>query len=227
MHEKKDIRFFPIFIGATMGVLLEIIAMLVDEIVVGNIFNDAVFASVNLIEPYTYFEVFIAYLASVGGAALIVRAHGAGDTKKMSEIFSQTMILCGLCGIVLTSVYVVFTPQLVRLVADDPSVYEYALDYFIAMRFYPLVDIFDTFMFTYVLYRSGFVHFYVAIISRIGINAFLSWYLGSSMGLMGVGLASILSTLIALALKMTFLFTKKHGLKFRWYLNVREAIEIA
>ena len=224
---KKDVRFFPVFMGATVGVVLEIVAMLVDEIVVGHLFTDEVFASVNLIEPYTYFEVFLAYLIGVGGAALIVRAHGAGDQKRMSEIFSQTMILCGLVGIVLTLIYVIFTPQLVRFVADDPSVYENALAYFKVMRFYPLVDMFDTFIFTYVLYRGGFVHFYAGIISRIGLNALLSWYLGSQMGLMGIGLASVISLLVALIIKLTFLFTKKHGLKFRWYLNAREALSIA
>lgn len=52
MPARKDIRFFPIFIGATMGVLLEVIATLVDEIVVGNLFSDEAFASVNLIEQY-------------------------------------------------------------------------------------------------------------------------------------------------------------------------------
>lgn len=35
------------------------------------------------------------------------------------------------------------------------------------------------------------------------------------------------SLLVALAIKLTFLLTKKHGLKFKWYLNVREVLEIA
>ena len=47
------------------------------------------------------------------------------------------------------------------------------------------------------------------------------------MGLAGIGLASILSLLIALIIKFTFLLTKKHGLKFKWYFNAREAFEIA
>ncbi|MBO6137980.1 MAG: hypothetical protein J6O71_05135 [Lachnospiraceae bacterium] len=77
------------------------------------------------------------------------------------------------------------------------------------------------------LYRGGFVHFHAAILSRIGVNALLSWFLGSRMGLLGIGLASLISLLVALVIKLTFLFTKKHGLKFSWYLNVREAFEIA
>ena len=72
MPDRKDIRFFPIFIGATMGVLLEVIATLVDEIVVGNLFSDEAFASVNLIEPYIQFEVFAAYLVTVAAFALMV-----------------------------------------------------------------------------------------------------------------------------------------------------------
>ena len=227
MQNQKDIRFLPIFFGATIGVLLEIVATMIDEIVVGNLFTDEAFASVNLIEPYTFFEIFIAYLLTVAAAALIMRANGAGDQKKMSEIFSQTIIACGAVGAFLTLIYVIFTPQLVRFVADDPAVYDNALAYFKTIRFYPLVDIFDTFMFAYVLYRGGYVHFYLAIVARIGSNALLSWYLGSSMGLAGIGLASILSLIIALAIKCTFLFSKKHGLRFRWYFNAREALEIA
>ncbi|MCR5025276.1 MAG: hypothetical protein K6A90_13225 [Lachnospiraceae bacterium] len=227
MDKEKDIRFFPVFFGATMGVVLEVIATLVDEIVMGNLFTDEIFAAVNLITPFTILEVFIAYLASVAGAALIVRAQGAGNKKRMSELFSQTLIVCGLCGITLTLIYVLFTPQLVRLVADDPSVYENALSYFKVMRFYPLLDMFDTFMFAYVLYRGGFLNFYTAIISRIGINVLLSWQLGIRMGLTGVGLASIISLLVALLVKLTFLFSSKHGLKFVWHLNIRDALEVA
>ncbi len=225
--DRKDVRFFPVFLGATAGVLLEVIATLVDEIVVGNLFDDAAFTAINLIEPFTLFEVFMAYLVTVAGAALIVRAHGAGDREKMSQLFSQTLIACGACGLALTLVYVLFTPQLVRFVADDPAVYDKAYAYFTAIRFYPLVDMFDTFMFSYVLYRGGYARFYIAISARIVLNVVLSYVLGSQFGLMGIGLASILSLMVALTIKLTFLFSKKHGIRFRWYFNLHEALENA
>ena len=227
MSDKKNIRFFPIFMGATVGVILEIIGILIDEIVVGNLSNDAAFASVNLIEPYTYLEVFLAYLIGVGGTALIVRAHGAGDKKRMSQLFSHTIIICAIVGVALTAIYVIFTPQLVHLVADKPEVYKYSLQYFNVMRFYPLLDMFDTFIFTYVLYRGGYVQFYTSMIARVVINAGLSWYLGMQMGVAGIALASVISIGVALLIKLTFLFTKKHGLKMTRYLSLRDAIEIA
>ena len=206
MSDKKYIKFFPVFMGATVGVILEIIGLLIDEIVVGNLSNDAAFASVNLIEPYTYLEVFLAYLIGVGGAALIVRAHGAGDKKRMSQIFSQTIIMCAIVGFTLTAIYVIFTPQLVHVVADKPEVYKYSLEYFNVMRFYPLLDMFDTFIFTYVLYRGGYVQFYTSMVARVVINAGLSWYLGMEMGVTGIALASVISIGVALLIKLTFLF---------------------
>lgn len=228
MQSKQDgeVRFFPIFLAATASVMIDMVAQFVDEIVAGNLFDDASFASVNLIEPYTYLAMFIAYLICVGGAALIVRAQGAGDRKKMSELFSQSVILCVVCGAVLTLIYILFTPQLVRLVADDPAVYAASYDFFKAMRFYPLVIMLDTFLITYVLYMGGFVQFYIASIMRIVVNAALSWFLGLRYGMTGVGAASILSFMFSLGVGSTFLLTKKHKLKFRWYLNAREAIII-
>lgn len=228
MQGKKEgeVRFFPIFLAATASVMIDMVAQFVDEIVAGNLFDDASFASVNLIEPYTYLAMFIAYLICVGGAALIVRAQGAGDRKKMSELFSQSVILCVVCGAVLTLIYIIFTPQLVQLVADDPAVYAASYDFFKAMRFYPLVIMLDTFLITYVLYMGGFVQFYIASIMRIVVNAALSWFLGLRYGMTGVGAASILSFLFSLGVNSTFLLTKKHNLKFRWYLNAREAIII-
>ena len=40
MSDKKYIKFFPVFMGATVGVILEIIGLLIDEIVVGNLQSD-------------------------------------------------------------------------------------------------------------------------------------------------------------------------------------------
>lgn len=207
--------------------MLEVIATLIDEIIVGNMFTDEVFASVNLITPYTLLEVFVAYIVGGFAAPLILRARGAGDRQRMSDLFSHAITACGMAGIGLTLIYVLFTPQLVRLVADNPAVYDNALAYFKAIRFYPLMDVFDTFMFTYVLYRGGYAHFYAGIITRIGLNAALSWFLGSRMGLIGIGLASIISLAVALVIKCTFLLTKKHGLKFRLHFSARDALEIA
>lgn len=227
MKNEGEIRFFPIFIAVSVSTILEIIATFVDEIITGHLFADGAFAAVNLIEPLMFFEIFLGGLATYGGLALIIRARGAGDRKKMSEMYSQTLIICGFTAVFLTAIYVLFTSELVRLVADDPAVYDYALAYFKVIRFLPLVDMVYSFLLSYVLCQGGYVQLYISIVFRIGTNAFLSWQLGSWMGLTGIAIASLISIVVAELILSTFLLTKKHGLKFRWFFDIRELFEMA
>ena len=81
MKNEKDIRFFPIFLGATVGVILEIVATIVDEVITGHLFADGAFAAVNLVEPLMFFEIFLAYLVAVGGRRLF-SGHGVPVTVK-------------------------------------------------------------------------------------------------------------------------------------------------
>lgn len=72
------VRFFPIFLAATLAVMIDSVQLLIDETVVGNLFDDVAFGAINLLEPYLLLEEFFSYLICVGGTALIVRARGGG-----------------------------------------------------------------------------------------------------------------------------------------------------
>lgn len=53
--QRKDtvspIRFLPIFLVATLSVLIDEIQMVLHEAIVGNLFDDAAFSAMNLVEP--------------------------------------------------------------------------------------------------------------------------------------------------------------------------------
>ena len=46
------VRFFPIFLAATLAVMIDSVQLLIDETVVGNLFDDVAFGAINLLEPY-------------------------------------------------------------------------------------------------------------------------------------------------------------------------------
>ena len=48
----SKVKFLPIFLAASSGVLIDSIRLLVNEIVIGNIFDDVAFGAINLVEPY-------------------------------------------------------------------------------------------------------------------------------------------------------------------------------
>ena len=46
------VGFFPIFLAATLAVMIDSVQLLIDEAVVGNLFDDVAFGAINLVEPY-------------------------------------------------------------------------------------------------------------------------------------------------------------------------------
>ena len=79
----RPVRFFPIFTAATLSVLIDSIRLLVNETVVGNLFDDVAFGAINLVEPYMILVEFFSYLICVGGTAMLVRARGAKKPHAM------------------------------------------------------------------------------------------------------------------------------------------------
>lgn len=57
-NKAKTVRFFPIFLGASLAVIIDSIQLLLDETVVGNLFDDVAFGAINLLEPYLLLEEF-------------------------------------------------------------------------------------------------------------------------------------------------------------------------
>lgn len=94
------VRFFPIFLAATLALIIDNIQMLIDETVVGNLFDDVAFSAINLLEPYLLLEEFVSYLICVGGTALIVRARGAKKPKEMQMLFNHCVTCCLILGLV-------------------------------------------------------------------------------------------------------------------------------
>ncbi len=227
LDENNEVRFFPIFAATMLSVAIESISFLVDEAVIGHLFEDSALAAVNLLEPYAFVIAFISYLICVDSSAMIVRARSTGDRQKMSAYFSQAIILCYLIGSAFMLLFTEFSRQLVTLAADDPLVLDNALEYFSMIRYLPIVHLLKVFLTTYILYLGGSVPYvFLCALQLIG-NAVFSIFYGQRMGVAGVALATVLSTLVVVVLCTGMLFIKKYSLRFRWYLNVAEIKGIA
>lgn len=87
---KRKIKFFPIFLSATLALMVDNVQMLIDETVVGNLFDDVAFGAINILEPYLLLEEFVSYLICVGGTALIVRARGGVISRRRCRSSSTT-----------------------------------------------------------------------------------------------------------------------------------------
>ncbi len=227
LNENNEVRFFPIFAATMLSVAIESIAFLIDEAVIGHLFEDSALAAVNLLEPYAFVIAFISYLICVDSSAMIVRARSTGDRQKMSDFFSQAIILCYLVGSAFMFLFTELSRQLVTFIADDPMVLDDALDYFSMIRFLPIVYLLKVFLSTYILYLGGSVPYVVLNILQLVGNVLFSIYYGQRMGIAGVALATVITSLVMVVIYTGMLFIKKYSLRFRWYLNMSEIKGIA
>ena len=213
------VRFFPIFLAATLALIIDNIQMLIDETVVGNLFDDVAFSAINLLEPYLLLEEFVSYLICVGGTALIVRARGAKKPKEMQMLFNHCVTCCLILGLVFYAVCSFFDKALVMLVAQDSPAYPFALKAFYWDRFYYLTCPLYDFLFTFVLYLYSAVVSSTSVLVKLGVNTVLSVYLGSKFGIGGVTCATFIGNLVGVLILCVYVIIKDRGLRYRPYVN--------
>ena len=52
--EARTVRFFPVFLGATLAVMVDNARLLIDETVIGNLFDDVAFSAINRNSRYLF-----------------------------------------------------------------------------------------------------------------------------------------------------------------------------
>ena len=213
------VRFFPIFLAATLAVMIDSVQLLIDETVVGNLFDDVAFGAINLLEPYLLLEEFFSYLICVGGTALIVRARGANKPEEMQKLFNHCVTCCLLLGLVFCIVCSIFDESLVTLVAQDSPAYPFALQAFYWDRFYFLICPLYVFLFTYVLYFDGALVDTISMLVMVLVNTGLSVFLGRRIGIAGVTCATFIANCVGILILGLYIMRKNHGFHYRPYVN--------
>ena len=215
----SPVRFFPIFLAATLSVAIDSIRVLVNETVVGNLFDDVAFGAINLVEPYMMLVDFFSYLICVGGTAMIVRARGAKNPEEMQKLFNHCVTCCLTIGLVFFAVFSLFDEWFVTLVTQGSPAYSYTLEAFYWERFYLLLLPLYVFLFTYVLYFDGALVDSVTMVLMTIMDTGLSVYLGRKIGIGGVTCATFITYCAGVLILSLFVIVKNRGFTYRPYVN--------
>ena len=213
------VRFFPIFLAATLAVMVDNARLLIDETIIGNLFDDVAFSAINLLEPYILLVEFASYLICVGGTALIVRARGAKDPEEMRRLYNHCVTCCLIMGLTFCAAYSLFDEALVALVAGDSPAYPFALRVFYWDRFDSMILPLYDFLFTYSLYLGGALVSSISVLVKLGLNTVLSIFLGKTIGIAGVTCATFISDCVGLLILLVFVLVKHRGFHYRPYVT--------
>lgn len=183
---------------------------IVDGLFVSNLIGPLALSVVGLIFPFLTFAMSVGFMLGVGGNALIAKQIGEGNVKWARENFNLIIVVSLAVSIILSSVGIIFTDQLLLFLGADYSMLEMARVYLIPIGFFmPLIIlsvIFQQFLMTEgKAHISTFSFLAGGIVSAL-LNVLLIYIM--QWGLMGAALATGIGYTIP-ALIGAFYFTFK------------------
>ena len=198
--------------------MLQAAYQLVDAFWVGRLGGVAV-AAVSISTPVVFLSMALGLGFAMAGSILIAQYYGAGNTKNVSHIAAQTLLLIVVISIVLGAVGWLLTPYFLDLMDVSPDVYSGALG-FLRVAFIGLVFNFSFFVFQSIMRGIGQVMLPVYIVLATVILNFaldplliFGWGPIQGYGVMGAAIATLLTQFIACIIGFAVLFRGKHGVK--------------
>ena len=101
----------------------------VDGLFISNFVGKTAFASVNFILPVTMGMSAVGFMIGAGGSALVAKTLGEGDRQKANRFFSLFLFFTIVCGVVLTTIGLVFIEPLVIFMGATDQMIEPAVTY--------------------------------------------------------------------------------------------------
>ena len=215
-------RFWSVFTSAMVAMTLSYILMLSDNIVAGQFINDDAVAAMSLVFPLMTILFFLSYLIADGLGMLAAYAQGQENREKVNRLFSQGIMLSVGLGLMLVLVLHIFQAQILSFWKISPEYMSYARGYYDGLKWLPPVVFINILFYTFLIQDGEEQVCVRASAIAFVVNIVLSIVLCNALGTFGIGLASLVGTIISCLVQSAFLFSDKSKLSFVWYYNFRE-----
>lgn len=191
---------------------------LIDSIVVGRLLDVTALSSINVFHPISMFVKSIASIVASGGGFLYIRFLGRNEQDKADEVFSRVLLLCLIFSLLFVAIIIVFaTPITLALGAREGALFGYVRTYLITQGIGAPIYMFFVVM-TAFLKINGKKKLTVTattlmVISNVIMDiAVLTVF---DFGMLGVGITTVISQLIAVAVCSSYFFRKDCPFHFK------------
>lgn len=206
-------------IPAVVAQIINLLYNIVDRIYIGHIpeIGASALTGVGLFLPILMLINAFAMMVGTGGAPLTAIAMGKGDNKHAEKIIGNSFTLLILLSVILTGVFYVSAPTLLRLFGASDVTLPYAVAY---SRIYILGTIFvllvmgmNSFVTTQGFAKISMMTTVIGAIINIVLDPIFIF--GFGMGVKGAALATVLSQAVSSVWILRFLTGKKSTLRLR------------
>lgn len=182
----------------------------VDGLFVSNFVGKNAFAAVNLIMPFIMILGSVGFMIGTGGTALVSMTMGTGDDEKANRYFSMLVAFTIVCGIVFSTLGIIFTPQVARAFGAKDDMLNNCIIYGrIVIAFntaYMLQNVFQSFFVTAEKPKLGLIITVISGITNMVLDAlFIAVF---DMGVIGAALATGVSQCVGGVIPVMYFINK-------------------
>lgn len=196
------------------------LAGLIDTFMVSSIGPNAV-AAIGLTTQPKFIALSFFIAISVSVSALVARRKGEEDKKMANQTMVTAMIVALLLCLIISSVFVIFTPQILKLSGSSPDTHDLGVSYF---RIIMGGLIFNVISMTINAGQRGSGNTQIAFTTNLVsslVNMLFNYLLINGnlgfpkLGVAGAGLATVLGTIVAAIMSFSSLFRRSSYMSFK------------
>ncbi|WP_297635040.1 MATE family efflux transporter [uncultured Clostridium sp.] len=209
----KELNLKRILIFTIPTILMTLIQSsysMIDGMFISNILGDEALSSLTLISPYFSLFIAIAAMFASGGSAVVMKKMGEEKQEEArSDFTTLTLVVAGI-GIVLSTVFLLFTKYLVSIFGANTVVTELCREYLFAYSFFIIAQVLFSVLQIYTIASGDSKLAMVSALAGGVINIIFDAILIKNMGMTGAAIASGLGMLVpCIILGANFLNKKK------------------
>lgn len=212
-------KYFSMLAGATFTSIINALLIITDSLICGIFLGDTAVSAINLVTPVYDLCIFIAMLLSLGIPILYAKARGRFSKEEADRIFGTGFTVCLAGGILIFIFLTLIKDSYLGHFMLSETVSRLADDYFCWIRFELLIMPVAEVM-VEMVFADGDENCVIAVaVVEASSNIILSIILCRTMGIAGVGLASVIAVALRLLVSLTHLLKKKNTLRINLYLS--------
>lgn len=219
-------KFRSLLLTGSVTVIIQFLLMISDTIVIGNILGEQKLGAINVVKPFQSFTIFMASLISIGTPVIYSYEMGKFNKNKANSVFGQGVILSVLSGLLLFLACFFGKGYYFSYLNLSPQIEAAASDYIFFYQFVILLLPLYTVLLEMVYADGDGTICNISSVLQIVVNIVASVVLCFHMGILGVGLATLLGLILSTAILFIHFFRKGNSLKFTWHLRIGDTLRV-
>ena len=220
-------RLLSCMISGTILGLMDCLLFFTDNAVSGRFLGEAALSGLTIMNPLTTFIIFVSVIIPLGTSSSIAYMQGEGNINGANKQFSQGLVFSLVFGILLSVLIGLFGSVAIQLLPVSKEIAGYAGKYCIGLILMPFFQFLNIYLY-YIYVSQGYTN--ICVISsavRLVLNIVLDFVLCSTWGTLGVGVATSVSYLASVLLRLIPLFRPKFSLRFSFCIDIKSLIKNA